>query len=128
MRKPMPLSDLPEYIEHVRRNGQDDVPVVDVGRIIQKKAFSFAKLAAAACLIVGLTGFYIASSTRQITITSSNMDFQEVAKMVNDEGGNVLSARWEEGKYKIRVFTFRKMNLFMSDLSEKARIEGMEVE
>lgn len=127
MRKPMPLSDLPDYIESIRGKGQNDVPVVDMGRIVQRKAFPFVRLAAAACLMIGFAGFYLASSTRQITVTA-DIDFQEVAKMVNDEGGSVLSVRQEEGKYKIRVFTFRRMSLFMSGLNEKARIEGVEVE
>lgn len=126
MRKPMPLSDLPGYIESVRGKGQDEVPVVEMGRIVQRKTFPLGMFAASILMIV-VAGAYISSSTRQITI-NGEVDFQDVARMVNDEGGSVLSVRKEEGKYKIRVFTFRRMNLFMNGLSEKAQAEGMEVE
>lgn len=127
MRKPMPLSDLPGYIESVRGKDQDEVPVVEMGRIVQRKTFPLGMFAASILMIV-VAGAYISSSTRQITI-NGEVDFQDVARMVNNEGGSVLSVRKEEeGKYKIRVFTFRRMNLFMNGLSEKAQIEGIQVE
>ena len=133
--KPMPLRDLPAYLDSVRERGQgDDIPVVDMGMIVDApKPFNWSRAAAysaAACLMVavGVAG-YAAAYTRSITIAAGEVGPQQVAEMVSQEGGRVFSVKKnEQGDYEVKVFTFQKMSAFLDRLRENKNLEGVEVD
>lgn len=116
--KPMPLSELPNYIKSVRENGPTDyVPVVDMGQIIDDRPSKWLKRLAYAttiCLFLAIGGFY---STKEITIVSNNVGSEALAGIVKNEGGQVFTVKQEgESTYKVRVFRFR-----INSLIEKLR-------
>lgn len=104
-KRPMPLSELPGYIRSVREGGQgDDVPVVDMGMIVDdrpRRRWAYALLAAS-LLLVG-SGLYMSTDS---IVVASGADARRVAEMVSDEGGSVFSvSQKEDGTYRVRVFS-----------------------
>lgn len=134
--KPMPLKDLPAYLNSVREKGQGGyAPVVDVGRIVDPGGstvwFRRAGYMTAFCLfmLVGGVLVYGVAGTRSITISSDAADPDMVADIVREGGGSVFSVtKKEDGTYRVRVFTFRKMGQFLERLRENKEFESVEVE
>lgn len=126
--KPMPLKDLPGYIQSAREHGQgDDVPVVDMGRIVSKSKFRPVPIAVAACLFLALGGAYVASSTKEIEI-EAGVGSLAVAEVVSEEGGRVLSVvRYEDGKYRVKVFTLGGFKSLVERLREKKGFDSVEM-
>lgn len=134
--KPMPLKDLPAYLNSVRETGQGGyAPVVDMGRIVDPGGstvwFRRAGYMAAFCLFL-LTGgalVYGVAGTRSITISSDAADPKTVADIVREGGGSVFSVTKEEdGTYKVRVFTFKKMGQFLDRLRENKEFDRVELQ
>lgn len=125
--KPMPLKDLPGYIQSVREHGQGgDSPVVEMGRIVSPNRSRQVFIAVAACLFLALGGVYVANSTNEIEI-EAGVGSLAVAEMVSEEGGRVLSVvRDEDGNYRVRVFTFGIKSL-VDRLREKKEFESVEM-
>lgn len=125
--KPMPLSELPGYMEHVRKYGQGDyVPVVDMGVIVDERPSLSWRLpmlfASALCLFLVA---YAVNSTREITIVSG-LDADRVSSIVADEGGRILSVKKDgEGRYKLRVFSLVFGSL-MDGLRKNEELERVE--
>ena len=128
--EPMPLEDLPEYIKSVRENGQTDAPVVEMGRIVSRPAWGrpFA-YAVAACIFIALGGVGVAfTATSEITIRSGAGP-RAVAEMVSEEGGRVFSVtREENGAYKVRVLTFKKIGPLLERLKKNKDVEDAELD
>ena len=126
--EPMPLRDLPGYLQSARENGQDYSPVVDMGRIVAP-ASSLHPIrlayASAVCLFLALGGFYF-TATKNISI-DSDMTPQAVADIVEEGGGKVFSVKQnDEGEYEVRVFTLRSMASLVEGLRRNKNIEKVE--
>lgn len=130
--KPMPLKDLPAYLNSVRERGQGGyVPVVDVGRIVDdrprgglRRALAWAS---AACVLLGL-GMYALSYTNEITMVSAEGP-RKVSDMVTEGGGRVISVRQEtDGRYRVRVFAFGGVGSLVERLKERKELEGVELD
>jgi len=130
--QPMPLKDLPEYIKSVRENGQtDDIPVVDMGRIIADPPLRprFFTYAAAACLFLMVGGMvtYGAAASKSITIVAADADSAVIAKMVKEGGASVVSVEQDDRTYKVRVFTL-KMNSLLDNLRRNRNLERVDAD
>jgi len=127
--KPMPLKDLPAYLESVRESGQGDyVPVVDMGRIVEPRRRWSGSLAfaAAACLLLGGVVTYAAS--KSITIVADGVDAGAIAKMVKEGGAGVVSVKQDEDRtYKVRVLTLR-MNSLLENLRRNGSLERVDAD
>lgn len=115
MNKPLPLKDLPAYLDSIKRNGNmDDSIVVDMGQIITTKpnnwAISFALSSAIALLL--LVGVATYKSTNNITITASDLSVQDISKIVTEEGGRVISVTSnEDDAYQVKLLSWNLKNL-----------------
>lgn len=133
--RPMPLKDLPAYLNSVREGGQGGyAPVVDVGRIVDPGGSTvwFRRMGHAAAILLllgaGVLAFGVAG-TRNITISSDASDSRAVADIVREGGGNVFSVtKKDDGTYRVRVFTFRKMGQFLERLRENKEFDRVELE
>lgn len=126
----MPLSELPSYIDSVRMSGQSDVPVVDMGRIVDDRSGVFGRRAAGIllCLFLMAGGvLYGMGSTRRITI-ASDMDPSQIADLVAGEGVRVVSVKKEdEDKYEVRVFAPRGFGSFLERLRSNKQLDSVEL-
>lgn len=132
--KPMPLSELPAYLNSVRERGQGDyVPVVDMGRIVDAGGSTvwFRRVGYAAALFMLLAGgflTYAVSATREITIVSDGMGAMDISGVVSNEGGRVISVRKdEEGAYRVRVFAFGGVKSLVERLRENRGLDRVEL-
>lgn len=129
----MPLSELPAYMDHIRKHGQgDEVPVVDMGVIVDDSPIKrWAKplsLAIAASLLIGFCG-YAVTSTKEITIVSDLAEENAVSEKVSNDGGRVISVRKDDkGRYKVRILTFMNFNSLMDRLRENKEFRSVELE
>jgi hypothetical protein len=130
--KPMPLSELPSYIDSVRERGQGDyVPVVEMGMIVEDGAFRwvrFAVYASAACVLVAAGGLLaVSASTESLTI-ASGLDAGAVAGIVSDEGGRVFSVVQNgDGTYRVRFFSLRDSRSLLERLKANREFESVEI-
>jgi len=127
MKDPMPLSQLPDYMKSARENGQEDIPVVDMGRIVssrepKKLSFTYVTIA---CLFLSLGLAYVVNSTREITIVS-NASLSEVSEIVSQEGGRVISAKEDSGKYKVRILSISGFGSLLGKLRENKSFDSVE--
>jgi hypothetical protein len=132
--KPMPLKDLPGYLNSVRESGQGDhVPVVDMGCIIEDPKpsmgwFRMAAYAAAACLLVAVGGVYAANSAIEFKISAKKLGPSDVADLVAGSGGTVFSVKQEEsGTYKVKVFTFKRIGNLLDQLRRNESVDSVEL-
>ena len=129
--RPMPLSELPDYMRRARERGQgDDIPVVDMGMIVDDgprwgRTAAFV-LGSAAFLVVGL-GVLAASSARDIRIVASG-GAGAVSEIVSAEGGRVFSVTQEgDGSYRVRVFAFGGVRPLIDRLRGSDRVESVDI-
>ena len=128
--KPMPLSELPGYIKGVKDSGQGDyAPVVEMGRIVESRAglrmwHLGMGVLVAACLMLSV-GIY--GSTREISIVSG-ADARQVADIVSSEGGRVFSVREEDGTYRVRVFTLKRIGSFLEGLRGQEEFDSVSLD
>lgn len=131
--KPMPLSDLPGYMRSVRERGQgDDVPVVDMGRIVENgPRFGIGTFALATFVLASFVGAfaYVVASSRSISIAAADgVDSSEVASIVAEEGGRVFSVMKEgDGTYRVRIFTLKSIGSFIEGLRGKKDFKSVEL-
>lgn len=108
MKKPIPLSDLPKYL---KSNKSNEVPIVDMGQIVDKKKwgwnFSHTLILSTFILFIGFISSIAFNNTEEITI-SSKYDISNITNIINEEGGNVFYVKEKDGFYKIRIFSFNK--------------------
>jgi hypothetical protein len=129
----MPLSELPGYMKSARETGQgDDIPVVDMGRIVEDSPrFGIRTLALATFVLASFVGAfaYIAASSRSISIAAADgVDSSEVASIVAEEGGRVFSVMKEEnGTYRVRIFTLKSIGSFIEGLRGKKDFKSVEL-
>ena len=126
---PMPLKDLPGYIRSAREEGQGDyVPVVEMGQIIAPRTNNWVKTigyAAAACLLLMIGGVYATTSSIIVSIDNP----QAIANIVADNGGKVFSVKQEEdGTYKVRVFSLKRMSSLIEGLRKNKELKKVEAE
>lgn len=130
--KPMPLGDLPGYIKSARGHGQEDIPVVDVGRIVDSGSFwdwgvPFV-YAVVICLLMGGVGVLAVSGSNEFTIVSG-ADAKTVTEIVSAKGGSVFSVSEEgDGVYKVRVFTFERASQFLERLRGNKEFKRVDLE
>jgi hypothetical protein len=125
----MPLKDLPGYIQHIRKHGQTDAPVVEMGMIVDggpRRSFGIVAFSAALCLFVG-AGLFAYGSTQSIVIDAGGMESRAVADIVREEGGRVFSVRQnEDGTYEMKVFSFKKIGSLLEQLRGKNAFRKVE--
>lgn len=127
--KPMPLSELPGYMRSARETGQgDDIPVVDMGTIVDDRPFLVRNramaLAAAGCVMLAVGGALFVSASTDSLVIASDADAQRVAEIVSNEGGNVFSvSQKEDGTYRVSVFSLRGLGSLLERLR---RVEGVD--
>lgn len=131
-KEPMPLKDLPAYLDSVREHGQGDyVPVVDMGRIVEPRRRWSGSLAfaAAACLLMGVGGMVTyAAASKSITIVADGVDAGAIAEMVKEGGAGVVSVKQDEDRtYKVRVLTL-KMNSLLENLRGNRNLERVDAD
>ena len=134
-KEPMPLSELPGYIDSVRENGSSDyVPVVDVGRIVDSeprwlRSFAYS---AAACLVLSVSMFaYVARATKEITIVmnTNTVGVRDIEDVIAQEGGRIISVKQEEdGIYKVKVFSFKSFGSLLERLRENKDLKRADAE
>lgn len=129
--KPMPLKDLPAYLDSVREHGQGDyVPVVDMGMIVDDRPRRGLRLAAystALCLFVAL-GAVAYNSTERVVIDAAGLGPQAVAEIIRDQGGRAFSVKEnDDGTHEVRVFTFKRMSSFLEQLRKNKEFKKVEV-
>lgn len=129
--KPMPLKDLPSYLDSVREHGQGDyVPVVDVGMIVDdrpRRRLRAAAYSTALCLFVA-AGIVAYNSTERVVIDAGVLGPQAVADIIRDEGGRAFSVtEHEDGTHEVRVFTFKRMSSFLEGLRNKKEFKKVEI-
>jgi len=130
--RPMPLKDLPAYLDSVRERGQGDyVPVVDMGMIVDDRPRRWVRALAyssVACLFVAIASAGVAvTKTRSITVSAGGMDPRAVSEIISEEGGRVLSVTQNgRGEYEVRVFTFQRMSSFLERLRGKDEFKRVE--
>jgi len=130
--KAMPLGNLPAYMDSVRERGQrDEIPVVDMGMIVDDRPFRWARALAyssVACLLVTAGAVtYAISSTESVIIDAGDMEPRAVAKIVSEEGGRVFYFRQNDDKtYEVRVFTFKKIGSLLDQLRGKKEFKRVE--
>jgi len=132
-KKPMPLSDLPGYLNSARERGQgDEFPVVDMGRIVEDgPRFGTRTFALATLVLLSFVGTfaYVAASSRSISIAAADgVDSGEVASIVAEEGGSVFSViKEEDGTYRVRIFTLKSIGSFVEGLRGKKDFKLVEL-
>lgn len=129
--KPMPLKDLPAYLESVREHGQGDyVPVVDMGMIVDdrpRRGLRMAAYSTALCLFVAI-GIVAYNSTERIVIDAADLGPQAVAEIIRDQGGRAFSVTEnDDGTHEVRVFTFKRMSSFLEQLRKNKEFKKVEV-
>jgi hypothetical protein len=129
--KPMPLKDLPAYLDSVREHGQGDyVPVVDMGMIVDDRPRRRLRLAAystALCLFVAI-GIVAYNSTERIVIDAADLGPQAVAEIIRDQGGRAFSVTEnDDGTHEVRVFTFKRMSSFLEQLRKNKEFKKVEI-
>ena len=128
--KPMPLKDLPAYLDSVREHGQGEyVPVVDMGRIVEPRRRWSGSLALAACLLLTAGGMVTyAAASKSITIVADGIDAGAIAEMVKEGGAGVVSVKQDEDRtYKVRVLTL-KMNSLLESLRRNRNLERVDAD
>jgi len=128
--KPMPLKDLPAYLDAGREHGQGEyVPVVDRGRIVEPRRRWSGSLALAACLLLTVGGMATyAAASKSITIVADGIDAGAIAEMVKEGGAGVVSVKQDEDRtYKVRVLTL-KMNSLLESLRRNRNLERVDAD
>lgn len=128
--RPMPLSELPDYMRRAREHGQgDDVPVVDMGMIVDDRP-SWGRIiayASAACVLLAVGGLVAVSASTESLVIASEAGAARVAGIVSEEGGSVFSVSAnEDGTYRVRVFSFRGTDSLMNRLRGNGELERVE--
>ena len=132
---PMPLRDLPQYLESLKENNSfGDGPVVDMGQIISEEPYWYKRFAyaAAACLLIG-AGFFTYSSipNRNITIVieANNASPQAIADIVSDGGGQIISVKQnEDSTYEVKLFALKNINSFIERLRKNKTLKDVQLE
>lgn len=130
--KPMPLSDLPEYIKSVRDHGQSDfVPVVEMGRIVtpNKPRLRLSALVAAASFLLIVCGVlgYDAASKNIILTAAEGMDSKAVAQIVSDGGARVMSVtKNDDETYEVKVLTLKNLGSLLDNLKKNKEFKKVE--
>ena len=126
---PMSLENLPAYLKSNRKEHDSQDCVVDMGRISPPNS-GFNKwsqqviLSLAVCVSMLGVGVitYKATTTQEITVildVNNQTDARSIAKMVNDNGGQILAVKQtEESTYEVKVSTRKSLKSFMEWLNQ----------
>ena len=130
MKKPMPLKDLPAYIDSVRETGQGEIPVVEMGMITNSSPrtgwYRGAAFSAAACLVVGLVGYGVVM-TDSMTIVAGDIGPEAVAEIVSGEGGMFVSVKREgEKTYSVRSLNLGNKNHLIQRLRSNKQFDSVD--
>lgn len=130
-KKPMPLSQLPEYIRSVREHGQESSPLVAVGQIYGTSSFwdwglPFA-YAVAICLFIGGFGTLAVSGTKEIAIVSG-ADMDTVAEIVGGEGSVFSVVRGDDGTYRVKIFTLERSSRLLERLRGQEEFDSVNLD
>jgi hypothetical protein len=129
MKKPMPLKDLPAYIDSVGDTGQGEIPVVEMGMIVEpRRPFrSLTVFAGATCLLLAGVAVFGFNSTEYITIEAGGLGPEAVARIVSAEGGMFVNVTENEDRtYSVRVLNLRNKNYFLERLRRNEEFRNVE--
>jgi hypothetical protein len=130
MNDPMPIKNLPEYLNSVRDREQDYVPVVDMGRI-ESESNVFRKLSYVAILLlmvgVGATAYNLNSRNLTILINAKDTNIQTVSELLKDDGAKVISVEKKDDVYEAKISLRKNIKSFIENLRERKEIEKVEL-
>jgi hypothetical protein len=129
MKKPMPLKDLPAYIDSVRETGQGEIPVVEMGIIVEPRRplRKMAVFAGAACILLAGVAVFGFNSTENITIEAVGLGPEAVAQIVSAEGGMFVNVTENEDRtYSVRVLNLLNKNYFLERLRRNEELDKVE--
>lgn len=135
MNQPMPLKNLPQYLQEARENPDMPAPVVGMGTIIveEEKKPSFwsgiNKTAAAVLLsfvvCLGIVAYDATSADHMTIIVDTATPSQVIPQAVSESGGEITSVRQIDGStYEIRVKTHEEKHSFLERLAMRMNIKG----
>lgn len=135
--KPTSLENLPEYLKSVRKNGNTGSLLVNTGQIVEPKRSSWIKTMAFAASIVFLSAgtffAYDSMSTKEYTVLV-DMDkdansLKSIAKIVSDNGGQILSVQQKEDTvYEVKVETRNSRRSFLDWFRKNRDVKKAEME
>lgn len=130
-KKVMPIEGLPGYLKSVKNNGidQDNIPVVDMGQIIDDRPNWFKRVAYATsiCLFIGLAT--LAYNKSFTIVVQSDSDPNMLSEIVSEGGGKAYSViQKEDNTYEIKFFTLKNINSFIKRLRENKELKKVELE
>jgi hypothetical protein len=128
---PMPIKKLPEYLESVRKNGEQDyIPVVEMGRIESKPSlFKILSLAAVLLLMVGVgtTAYSLSSRNITILINTDKSNVKAVSEMLESYGAEVISVKQENNVYEAKISLRKNKKSFLDNLRKIKEIDSVKL-
>jgi len=129
---PMPLGDLPKYLQEQRENGtQGPAPVVGMGNIVvpQKKK-SWLPFAAIMTVALGAGAIiaYEKTTTQEFTVTVHSDDgIKSIPTIMADGGADIISLdQISDTGYKVKVNTRKNKRSFLDWLRKNKNIKKVE--
>lgn len=122
--KPMPLEQLPDYINSLKAKGEIANCVVDMGMIKPEKTFNWSRPILAFCLILGFsTSLFTYNLLQpQELIVSVNSDIQTIEKIVAeiDNNAKVVDFTKKGNKiHEVKISTKKNKQAFLKSFNEK---------
>lgn len=131
-KKPMPLKDLPQYLESARENGDmEDGPVVEMGQIImpEERSHNWVGIAAASILFVsvslgGLIAYDSMSREDFKVIVNTNAP-SNMSKIVSDSNGEIISVKQNTNDtYEVHISTRKSKRSFLDWLQNNRNVRN----
>lgn len=136
MNQPMPLKDMPKYLEQARENPDMPAPVVGMGTIIvpepeEKPSFwsginkTGVAILASFLLCLGLVAYDASSVDHMTIIVDTSTPSQVIPQAVKESGGEITSVKQLDGStYEVRVKTREEKKSFLERLAMRMNIRG----
>jgi len=132
---PMPLENLPGYLQSAQENGNIGSPVVNMGQIVvPQKSYTWSiVLALFVCVVlsVGSLMTYNAMSTQTITVVvdiNQTVDPQNIPQMVADSGGEVVAVKQQDNDtFEVELKTRKSKHSFLEWLLKDRNIKKAEL-
>jgi hypothetical protein len=131
---PMSLENLPAYLQSIKEKGDSGTaPIVNTGQILVDEPssgwFSQVAVALAACILLAgasISTYYI-GLTQNFTVMLDTNNPENIAKIISDEGGEVLSVQQKEGSnYEVKIAIKKNKNSLLESLRKNKNIKTAE--
>lgn len=129
--EPMPLRDLPGYLESAKNSSEEepDMGVVDMGRIVVKKKSRFPIMPIVMFVAIFIGGIGVMSynmpAEQNITVVVDVVDPQAIPTMFQDSGGEVVSVEHKQDfTYEIKMTTYKTKNSLLEWLRNNRNVRS----